>query len=214
MTSTIGEISGNLEKARRITEGAMEQAGRITAQIQQLSQAAQEIGKVTETLSEISAQTNLLGPECHHWGGARRLGRQRVCRGGDRDQGTRPETDQATEDIKPRAQSVPSSTAGGIAEIEKISVVFREVSDIVGSMAAAIEEQATVTKEISWNIAEASMGVRDGNLRGGELTGNARHRQGDFSEILQGFGSGSGPLRGPIESGRPWSGCRHLVLPR
>jgi methyl-accepting chemotaxis protein len=66
MTSTIGEISGNLEKARRITEGAMEQAGRITAQIQQLSQAAQEIGKVTETLSEISAQTNLLGPECHH----------------------------------------------------------------------------------------------------------------------------------------------------
>ena len=60
MTSTIGEIAGNSEKARRITAEATRQATHITEQINQLGQAAREIGKVTETITEISSQTNLL----------------------------------------------------------------------------------------------------------------------------------------------------------
>ncbi|SPE37744.1 hypothetical protein SBA3_2700037 [Candidatus Sulfopaludibacter sp. SbA3] len=58
-----------------------------------------------------------------------------------------------------------SSTAGGISEIEKVSQVIHEVSDIVSSIAAAIEEQATVTQDIARNIGQASIGVRDANLR-------------------------------------------------
>ncbi len=60
MTSTIGEIAQNSEKARRITDEATRQAARITEQINQLGVAAREIGKVTETITEISSQTNLL----------------------------------------------------------------------------------------------------------------------------------------------------------
>jgi len=60
MTATIGEIAQNSEKARRITDEATRQAARITEQIDQLGAAAQEIGKVTETITEISSQTNLL----------------------------------------------------------------------------------------------------------------------------------------------------------
>jgi hypothetical protein len=63
---------------------------------------------------------------------------------------------------------VQSSTAGGIAEVEKISQVIREVSEIVASIAAAIEEQATVTRDIARNIGDASTGVRDATLRVGE----------------------------------------------
>jgi methyl-accepting chemotaxis protein len=60
MTATIGEIAQNSEKARRITDEATRQAARITEQIDQLGVAAREIGKVTETITEISSQTNLL----------------------------------------------------------------------------------------------------------------------------------------------------------
>ncbi len=60
MTATIGEIAGNSEKARRITEEATRQAARISEQMNQLGAAAQQIGKVTETITEISSQTNLL----------------------------------------------------------------------------------------------------------------------------------------------------------
>ena len=48
MIATIGEIAGNSQKARR-----------ITGQMNQLGTAAREIGKVTETITEISSQTNL-----------------------------------------------------------------------------------------------------------------------------------------------------------
>jgi methyl-accepting chemotaxis protein len=165
MTSTIGEIAGNSEKARRITEEAAHQADRISQQMNQLGQAAHEIGKVTETITEISSQTNLLALNATI----------EAARAGSAGKGfavvaneikeLAQQTAAATEDIKGRIAGVQTSTAGGISEIEKISRVIHEVTDIVGSIAAAIEEQATVTKDIARNIGEATTGVRDANVR-------------------------------------------------
>ena len=165
MTATIGEIAGNSEKARRITEEATRQAASISEQMNRLGQAAHEIGKVTETITEISSQTNLLALNATI----------EAARAGSAGKGfavvaneikeLAKQTAAATEDIKARIAGVQSSTAGGIAEIEKVSHVIREVSEIVASIAAAIEEQATVTKDISRNIGEASTGVHDANLR-------------------------------------------------
>ncbi len=165
MTSTIGEIAGNSEKARRITEEAARQADHISQQMNQLGHAAQEIGKVTETITEISSQTNLLALNATI----------EAARAGSAGKGfavvaseikeLAQQTAAATEDIKARIGGVQSSTSGGIAEIEKISHVIHEVTDIVASIAAAIEEQATVTKDIARNIGEATTGVRDANMR-------------------------------------------------
>jgi len=168
MTATIGEIAGNSEKARRITEEATHQAVRIGEQMNHLGRAAQEIGKVTETITEISSQTNLLALNATI----------EAARAGSAGKGfavvaneikeLAKQTAAATEDIKGRIAGVQSSTAGGIAGIEKISRVIQNVSDIVASIAAAIEEQATVTKDIARNIGEASTGVADANVRVGE----------------------------------------------
>jgi len=165
MTSTISEIAQNSEKARRITDEATRQAARITDQINQLGTAAREIGKVTETITEISSQTNLLALNATI----------EAARAGSAGKGfavvateikaLAQQTAAATEDIKARIAGVQSATAGGIAEIEKISNVIVEVSSIVASIAAAIEEQATATRDIARNIAEASVGVADANTR-------------------------------------------------
>jgi methyl-accepting chemotaxis protein len=181
MTATIGEIAGNSEKARRITEEATRQAARISEQMNHLGQAAQEIGKVTETITEISSQTNLLALNATI----------EAARAGSAGKGfavvaneikeLAQQTAAATEDIKTRIAGVQSSTASGIAEIEKVSHVIHEVSDIVGSIAAAIEEQATVTKDIARHIGEASTGVSDANLRVAE---NSRAAQGMAKEIV------------------------------
>ena len=165
MTSTIGEIAANSEKARSITEEATRQAVRISEQMNQLGTAAQQIGKVTETITEISSQTNLLALNATI----------EAARAGSAGKGfavvaneikeLAKQTAAATEDIKGRIAGVQSSTAAGIAEIEKVSRVIRQVSDFVGSIAAAIEEQSTTTRQISRNIAEASTGVQDANKR-------------------------------------------------
>ena len=165
MTATIGEIAGNSEKARRITEEATRQAARISEQMNHLGHAAQEIGKVTETITEISSQTNLLALNATI----------EAARAGSAGKGfavvaneikeLAQQTAAATEDIKSRIAGVQSSTAGGIAEIGKVSQVIHEVSDIVAAIAAAIEEQSTVTRDIARNIGEATTGVRDANQR-------------------------------------------------
>jgi methyl-accepting chemotaxis protein len=170
MTSTIGKIAGNSEKARRITEDATRQAARISEQMNQLGAAAQQIGKVTETITEISSQTNLLALNATI----------EAARAGSAGKGfavvaneikeLAQQTARATEDIKGRIAGVQSSTAGGIAEIDKISLIIHEVTDIVAAIAAAIEEQSTVTRDIARNIAEASTGVRDANKRVSEAS--------------------------------------------
>jgi methyl-accepting chemotaxis protein len=185
MTSTIGEIAQNSEKARRITEEATRQAARITDQINQLGVAAREIGKVTETITEISSQTNLLALNATI----------EAARAGSAGKGfavvateikaLAQQTAKATEDIKARIAGVQTATAGGIAEIEKISKVILDVSAIVASIAAAIEEQATATKDIARNIAQASAGMTDSNSRVSETSQVSREIAKDIVTVDQ-----------------------------
>jgi methyl-accepting chemotaxis protein len=170
MTATIGEIAGNSEKARHVTEEARQQATRITEQIHQLGQAAQAIGKVTETITEISSQTNLLALNATIEAARAGAAGKGFAVVANEIKELAQQTAAATEDIKGRIASVQSSTSSGIAEIEKISKVINDVSDIVTTIATAIEEQAAVTKDISRNIGEASSEVGNANIRVAEAS--------------------------------------------
>jgi methyl-accepting chemotaxis protein len=170
MTSTIGEIATKSEKARVITSEATEQANRVTSLVQNLSQAAQDIGKVTETITQISGQTNLLALnatiEAARAGAAgkgfavvaheiKELARQ---------------TAEATEDIKSKVTGIQNCTAGTLGDLERISQVIGEITAIVNTIATAIEEQSTVTKDIARNVSQAAAGVADANQRVAQMT--------------------------------------------
>jgi methyl-accepting chemotaxis protein len=60
MSATIGEIAQNAEKARTISDQAVSKATDTSGQMDGLGRAAQGIGKVVETITEISEQVNLL----------------------------------------------------------------------------------------------------------------------------------------------------------
>ncbi len=75
-----------------------------------------------------------------------------------------------------------SATAGGVAEIGKVSRVILEVSEIVASIAAAIEEQDRHA-DIAQNIAEASGGVADANTRVSESSIVSREIARDIAEL-------------------------------
>jgi methyl-accepting chemotaxis protein len=188
MTATIGEIAGNSEQARRVTEEAAQQSARITDHMHQLGRAAREIGKVTQTITEISSQTNLLALnatiEAARAGAAgkgfavvanevKELAQQAAA---------------ATEDIKTRVRAVQSSTDEGVAEVESVASVVAKVSELVSSIAAAIEEQATVTKDIAHNIGDASTGV-------GEANSGVAHFSSVSLEIAKNIAGVDGALR-------------------
>jgi methyl-accepting chemotaxis protein len=165
MTATIADLAGNAEKARAITGDATVQAERIATAVTTLGGAAREIGKVTEAITSISSQTNLLALNATI----------EAARAGTAGKGfavvaheikeLAQQAANATEDIKAKVAGIQTSTTGTIADIQRITAVIREVDDIVGTIASAITEQASVTKDIAVNIAKASSGVREANER-------------------------------------------------
>jgi methyl-accepting chemotaxis protein len=192
MTSTILEIAQNSEQARRITDEATRQAVLITEQIDQLGIAAREIGKVTDTITEISSQTNLLALNATI----------EAARAGSAGKGfavvateikaLAQQTAAATEDIKSRIQGVQSATSTGILEIGKVSRIIVDVSSIVASIAAAIQQQSTSTKHIAANIAEAAAGVSEANVRVSESSTVSREIARDIVTVDRAAGEMAG----------------------
>jgi methyl-accepting chemotaxis protein len=183
MSSTIAEIATFSEKARTISSNATKQATAISALMQQLGQAAQDIGKVTETITDISSQTNLLALNATI----------EAARAGSAGKGfavvaneikeLAKQTASATEDIKGKISSVQTSAGGAISDIEAITTVISEVGDIVSSIATAIEEQSAVTRDLAGNIAQATMGVQTANVSIAETASVSRTISEDIASI-------------------------------
>ncbi|MBS1802413.1 MAG: hypothetical protein JST28_03565 [Acidobacteria bacterium] len=165
MSATVGDISANTSKARLISEQATDQAHTISEQMQKLGHAAQEIGHVTETITNISAQTKLLALNATiEAARAGTAGKGFAVVANEIKELAR-QTAEATEDIKARIAGIQNSTGVAVTEIGQITTVIKDVGTIVTSIAAAIEEQATVTRDVASNIAQASGGVHDANDR-------------------------------------------------
>jgi len=168
MTSTISEIAQNSERASGITDEAVAHAKSASDRVDKLGKAADEIGKVTETITEISDQTNLLALNATI----------EAARAGDAGKGfavvateikeLAKQTAGATLEIKEKIDGIQDSTAGTVTEIEQISKVINDINEIVSIIATAVEEQSTTSREIAGNVSEASNGIK-------EITENVAH---------------------------------------
>ena len=183
MSATIGDVAASSEKARLISRQAGDQAASASALMQELSQAAQEIGKVTEAITSISSQTNLLALnatiEAARAGAAgkgfavvaheiKELARQ---------------TAGATEDIKTRISGMQHATHSAAGDIAKITAVIADVGHLIAGIASAIEEQTTVTRDVAGHIAQASSGVQDTNARIAQTADVSRSMAQDLAEV-------------------------------
>jgi methyl-accepting chemotaxis protein len=163
MTATISEIAKNSEKASQITGKAVAQTQSASNKVDELGAAAAEIGKVVETITEISEQVNLLALNATI----------EAARAGEAGKGfavvaneikdLAKQTAQATQEIKEKIGAIQGSTEGTVTEIGQISAVINDVNDIVSTIAAAVEEQSVTTREIAENVAQASHGIQEVN---------------------------------------------------
>ena len=183
MSATVGEIASNSEKARAISSDATHQAEAVSAMMKELGRAAQEIGQVTETITSISAQTNLLALNATIEAARAGAAGKGFAVVANEIKELAQQTASATEDIKARISGIQASTGGAIGDIEKISHVIREVGEIVATIAAAIEEQSVVTRDVASNIARASNGVRDSNERVSQTAGVSQSIAEDIAQV-------------------------------
>ncbi|MGD9949401.1 MAG: methyl-accepting chemotaxis protein [Desulfobulbus sp.] len=163
MTATVNEIAESAEKARMITDGAVKQSHETSAKMAALGESAKKIGRVTETITEISEQTNLLALNATI----------EAARAGEAGKGfavvaneikeLARQTAAATVDIKNQINEMQSTTGATIEDITKISEVIVDINSVINAIATAVEEQSAATNEISGNITQASQGIAEVN---------------------------------------------------
>ncbi|MBF0201090.1 MAG: methyl-accepting chemotaxis protein [Desulfamplus sp.] len=163
MNATISEIARNTENARDITQSAVFKVDESTRTMNSLSVAADTIGKVVESITEISEQVNLLSLNATiEAARAGEAGRGFAVVANEIKELAR-QTSSASMDIKEKIENIQRSSHDSKKHIEEISQVINHVNDIVSNIATAVEEQSTATNEIAHNIAQASSGVEDVN---------------------------------------------------
>jgi methyl-accepting chemotaxis protein len=192
MTSTINEIATNSEKARDITDKAVAQAKKASDRVRELGIAANDIGKVTETITEISEQTNLLALNATI----------EAARAGEAGKGfavvaneikeLARQTAEATKDIKIKIEGIQGSTSGTISDIGEISKVINDVNDIVSTIATAVEEQSATTKEIAKNVVVVSQVIMEINSNVEQSSSFSAQIAADISEVNSSTKSMSG----------------------
>lgn len=163
MSTTIGDIASNADKAKLISDEAAQKAASASTNMDQLGIAATSIGKVIETITDISEQVNLLALNATI----------EAARAGEAGKGfavvaneikeLAKQTAQATRDIKEKIEDIQGTTNMTVVHISEITAVITRVNDVVCSIASAVEQQSATTREIATNVSHASLGIQEVN---------------------------------------------------
>ena len=161
--ASVAEEAKQTTKAQEITRHAVTLATSSSEKVDALGDAAAEISKVTEVITEISEQTNLLALNATI----------EAARAGEAGKGfavvaneikeLAKQTAEATREIKSKISSIQGSTNETVGEIRQISSVISEVDAIVTEIALAVQEQSATSGEISENVVQASEGISEVN---------------------------------------------------
>ncbi len=183
INSTIHGISQNAEKARDVSRDAVNQAGEASKNMADLGTAVDKIGKVTETITDISDQTNLLSLNATI----------EAARAGEAGKGfavvaneikeLAKQTASATLEIKTLIEAVQNTTGKTGDDITRISEVISGVNETVGSIAVAVEEQTATTSEIATNITQTSESIRIVNETVNQSSALASNIAGDIAQV-------------------------------
>jgi methyl-accepting chemotaxis protein len=163
MTETVRSISMNTQKAKSIASVAVSKNQSAASQIDELGSAARKIGKITETINDISEQTNLLALNATI----------EAARAGEAGKGFNVvageikalarQTSEATKTIEKMITGIQGTTNTTVAEIAEVSKIIAAVDEIVLTIANAVEEQSQSIAEIEKKVAQTTRGIQDLN---------------------------------------------------
>jgi methyl-accepting chemotaxis protein len=161
MSSSVHEIGRQVHESSRIAGQAVGQAEQTDGRINELSQAASRIGDVVKLITAIAEQTNLLALNATI----------EAARAGEAGKGfavvaqevknLAAQTAKATGEIGGQIAGMQTATQDSVAAIKEIGTTIRHISEISGTIAAAVEEQGSATAEITRNVQQAAHGTTE-----------------------------------------------------
>ena len=156
LNASVREISAAMVKSRETALGAVERVTSADSQAKRLSDAAQAMSGIAQMIGDITGQINLLALNATI----------ESARAGEAGRGfavvasevknLANQAKQATDKIGTEIGSLNGISGDVVAALNEIKRAIQDVSEYVTSTAAAVEEQSTVTGEMSSNMQRAA----------------------------------------------------------
>ncbi len=161
LRTTVGEIVRNTEKAKDVSRNAVGQAHNASARLDVLGQSALEIGRISETITQISSQTNLLALNATMEAARAGAAGKGFAVVANEIKDLARQTAAATEEIQQKINGIQEATSLTVDEIRGILRVIEDVDKMVHVITTAAEEQAVTTGEIAEKILRTSMNIEE-----------------------------------------------------
>jgi methyl-accepting chemotaxis protein len=184
LSQSIGEIARNAEQSTMIARQATLKAERTGQTVDGLARVAKKIGDVVQFIDEIARRTNLLALnatiEAARAGSA---GKGFAVVAGEV-KALATQTATATNEIRAQIAGMQGATQQTVDAIKEINSTIASINELVGAIAAAVQQQTAATGEIANSVQQAALGTNEISRNVSGVTEAASHTGSAASQVL------------------------------
>jgi len=160
LSASISEIRRQLSESADVASHGVAETARSNGTIQSLAAAAGAIGDVVQLIGKIATQTNLLALNATIEAARAGAAGHGFAVVAAEVKSLAKQTARATEEVAAHIHQMQDATGNAVGTIEEVTKTIVRISDIVTSVAGAVQQQDETTREIARNVQFAAVATQ------------------------------------------------------